>query len=82
MKRILFPAMFFIASLSACAQQAAASPAVVFYSDGLYLDISKGVDIYPIADDWGPTLAEITCKGAEGKIHIPGRIVMLIGCSN
>ncbi|MFL1526483.1 DUF2790 domain-containing protein [Pseudomonas sp. O230] len=82
MKKILFLAMISTASLSAYAQQATASPTVVPYSYGMYLDISKVVNISPIADVCGPTLAEITYKDSEGKIHILGYSVMGTDCSN
>ncbi|MDI3358675.1 DUF2790 domain-containing protein [Pseudomonas sp. UYIF39] len=40
------------------------------------------MNISPIADVCGPTLAEITYKDSEGKIHILGYSVMGTGCSN
>ncbi|WP_406227022.1 DUF2790 domain-containing protein [Pseudomonas siliginis] len=82
MKQILFFAVCLTTSLAAYGQQPTASPTAIPYNYGMYLDISKLVNISPIAEVCGPSLAEITYKDSEGKTHILGYSVMGNGCSN
>jgi hypothetical protein len=82
MKKILFIAMAVTASMSAYAQQATASPSVVPYAYGMYLDIAEVVNISLAADVCGPTPAEITYKDSKGDVHILGYSIIGTGCSN